>query len=305
MERDLLPVESIQERDIDLLLLEELSTDASFCAWFFQELALPPFSNLLGAWKSISEFGLGETDILCAYESQGAPILLLLENKLDASFQEDQFARYLLRAQQYKTTQAYQEAYCVLVAPASFCQAQHAFDRFITYETIAQWLHQSGTPRGRFKSKLLQIAVQKQRRGYQPINSVSVQRFWQLYWHYREEHHARFRMKKPDLVPHNSDWPILRDEALLGILFYHKLAQGHVDATFRNFSDDLVRQLKNLLPPQAAVVQHNTYFSIRLATQPLDRTQDFHQQLAQVAQAFERLERLRAWLHRHQHLWGD
>ncbi len=41
MEQSILPIESIQERDVDLILLEELSTDNSFCDWFVRELNLP------------------------------------------------------------------------------------------------------------------------------------------------------------------------------------------------------------------------------------------------------------------------
>ena len=40
MEQTILPVEAIQERDVDLILLEELSTDNSFCEWFIRELDL-------------------------------------------------------------------------------------------------------------------------------------------------------------------------------------------------------------------------------------------------------------------------
>lgn len=31
------------------------------------------------------------------------------------------------------------------------------------------------------------------------------------------------RMKKPNIVPQNSDWPMLYDDNLKGIVFYHKL----------------------------------------------------------------------------------
>lgn len=34
MEQSILPIESIQERDVDLILLKELSTEDTFCKWF-------------------------------------------------------------------------------------------------------------------------------------------------------------------------------------------------------------------------------------------------------------------------------
>lgn len=69
MEQNILTIESIQERDIDLILLEELSTDNLFCEWFIKELGLFALTSLNGAWRSISAFGLGETDILFSYNS--------------------------------------------------------------------------------------------------------------------------------------------------------------------------------------------------------------------------------------------
>ena len=70
MNNELLPVESIQERDVDLILLEELSTDITFCEWLINKLKLPYLSRIDGAWRSISGYGLGETDLLFSYFSQ-------------------------------------------------------------------------------------------------------------------------------------------------------------------------------------------------------------------------------------------
>ena len=39
MNNELLPVESIQERDVDLILLEELSTDIIFYEWLINYIS--------------------------------------------------------------------------------------------------------------------------------------------------------------------------------------------------------------------------------------------------------------------------
>ena len=70
MQETILPIESIQERDVDLILLEEFCTDNTFCDWFVRELNLPKFSSSNGAWRSITDYGLGETDILFSYNSK-------------------------------------------------------------------------------------------------------------------------------------------------------------------------------------------------------------------------------------------
>ena len=77
MEEKILPIESIQERDVDLFLLEEFATDNSFCEWFISELDLPEISENIGVWRSISSYGLGETDILFSYKSESKKIYIL------------------------------------------------------------------------------------------------------------------------------------------------------------------------------------------------------------------------------------
>lgn len=59
MKQTILPIESIHERDVDLILLEELSTDNSFYECFIRELHLPVLTTVNGVWRSISAFGLG------------------------------------------------------------------------------------------------------------------------------------------------------------------------------------------------------------------------------------------------------
>lgn len=55
-------------------------------------------------------------------------------------------------------------------------------------------------------------------------------------------------MKKPDIVPHNSDWPMLYDGRLKNIVFYHKLGQGNTDATFNGNLEEVEFKIKELLP---------------------------------------------------------
>ena len=126
-------IESVQERDVDLLLLEELNVDFDFAHWFISTLNLPDLTLVIGAWRSVSDFGLGETDILFSYQSNNDKVYLLLENKLDASFQENQAVRYKQRAQKYKDDNECNHAFSILIAPKEYCHNQKDFDTFLTY----------------------------------------------------------------------------------------------------------------------------------------------------------------------------
>jgi hypothetical protein len=296
MEYTILPVESILERDVDLILLEELITDNSFCEWFVNELNLPRFLSVNGAWRSILGFGLGETDILFSYNSEDSKIFVLIENKLDASFQEAQYERYTKRATEYLIKNECDKTYTVLVAPNLYCENQNDFEISISYETIALRFELIGSKRNLFKSELLKIASEKLRRGYQPVNSETVQKFWHSYWHFKEKHHPSFTMKKPGIVPHNSDWPMLYDDELQGVTFYHKLGQGNTDANFRGFSNELYFKIKEKLPNGMLLEKHNKSFSIRIKSSKIDRTKEFEDQIENIQQGLFNLEQIRNWI---------
>ena len=296
MNQNIIPIESILERDVDLILLEELSTDATFCQWFTAKLALPSPSAINGAWRSISAFGLGETDILFSYQANEKKIFVLIENKLDADFQNEQFIRYEKRAQEYMANYECDWAFTVLIAPKLYCENQTDFENSLTYESIAEKFESVGTKRSTFKSQLLRIAVEKLRRGYQPVNSIPVQSFWLSYWQYRQAHFPNLTMKKPDIVPHNSDWPMLYDERLKEVVFYHKLAQGNVDATFKCLSIEKEKAIKEQLPKWAIMVKHSKSISIRVPSKKIDRTKDFQSQIMQVEEGLKDIEQLRDWI---------
>ena len=40
MDYNYIPVESVQERDVDLLLIEELNVSLDFCKWFISAIGL-------------------------------------------------------------------------------------------------------------------------------------------------------------------------------------------------------------------------------------------------------------------------
>jgi hypothetical protein len=90
-------VQSITERDIDLLLLEELNVSPDFSSWFYSKvMSGNPSPILKGAWHSVSDPELGESDLIAIYDNGHA---ILIENKIDAVEQLKQAERYRLRGE--------------------------------------------------------------------------------------------------------------------------------------------------------------------------------------------------------------
>jgi hypothetical protein len=105
-------------------------------------------------------------------------------------------------------------------------------------------------------------------------------------------------MKKPTIVPHNSDWPMLYDDNLKGIIFYHKLAQGNTDATFVGLTEDIALKIKEILPEDFQFIKHSKSFSVRIISEKIDRTKEFNEQLNQVEIGLKNIEKLRFWLNK-------
>lgn len=296
MKQNCQKLESIQERDIDLLLMEELNVNNAFADWIIKKLELPSPSTFEGAWHSISEFGLGETDLLLSYTSHQKLIYVLIENKLDASFQDQQHFRYTERARRYEAAGDCDVAVVVLVAPTAYCANQNEFSLFLTYEDIATWFASSGDVRSKYKSEVIELAVAKSRRGYTAINSELVQTFWYKYWKLKREMLPEFQMKEPLIVPYNSDWTILSVDELPMVKFYHKWKQGNVDATFYGLAEDRIEQLEEQCSEPFEVVRHTSGFSLRLRTAVVNRLESFEEQRENVIEGLNCMRELRAYL---------
>ena len=112
-------VASIAERDIDLLFLEEISVSTSFQTWIanhlFEDAADLTF---LGAWHSVSDAELGESDLLAIYlHKEGGKVAALIEDKINAPRTERQAARYKERGRKGVGSGSWASFVTCLLAP--------------------------------------------------------------------------------------------------------------------------------------------------------------------------------------------
>ncbi|MPW28420.1 hypothetical protein F9L16_05315 [Agarivorans sp. B2Z047] len=93
--------DSIKERDIDLLLIEELHIEPSFQQFIFESLIPQQKSvSFIGAWHPVSTHN-GESDVIVIFSDENGKIVaLLIENKINASAQYRQGERYIERSKE-------------------------------------------------------------------------------------------------------------------------------------------------------------------------------------------------------------
>lgn len=299
-----IPVEAVQERDIDLLILEELKCNPKFTGWILSEtIDLKENYEFIGAWHSLSQVGLGESDLAFKIKTKSELILFLIENKIDADFQPDQANRYRQRGQKRVENRECDIFYTILVAPKNYIVRNDDFDFYIEYEAIKDWfITQSGLgDRATYKAEVLEIAIEKLRRGYTAIVDERATKFWWAYYNFANENYPHLKMKKPQAgIPKGSSF-IIFEPSDIGLgkrdLIIHK-GYGVVDLQLAGKGDEinsLVEMFQNTLSEDMEIVKANKSASIRIKVEAIDVTKDFNEQKEIIANALDKADRLYHW----------
>ena len=180
-------IESVLERDTDLLILEEWSVNSEFAHWLLEQFSVTQKFFSFDGWHSVTDPQYGESDLLLVAKNASTKIAVLLENKIDAIAQEEQSKRYFLRAEKLKQELDLTSTVVGIIAPEHYLQNNQEAQNYpfqISYESIAEWFSAQAGVRDLYRAAVLKSAIEKERRGYRPVKDEQVSRFWHDYWKY-------------------------------------------------------------------------------------------------------------------------
>lgn len=289
-------IEAVTERDIDLLLLEELNVSNDFSSWFYSVVTKNDDIPLCrGAWHSISDASLGESDLVAIYENG---LAILIENKIDALAQPKQGKRYKARGEKGIQTGSWKSFYTCMVAPSLYLQKEKDASEYntnLSYEEISDWFKSlnHNDQRAKYKSYLIQEAIEQNRRGYTINPDKRVTDFWSKYWELTIQQYPELEMKKPGIKPANSDWPHFRPSTLKkGLSIVHKLERGDIDLQIAGASEKL-EYLQNLLSDiEVEVVKAGKSAAVRFKVDSIDRFSSFESQKNIVIEGLDAARKL-------------
>ncbi|CAM5179457.1 hypothetical protein [Alishewanella longhuensis] len=200
---------NISERDVDLLLLEELLVSEPFAIWFVSAIKQQPSSiTIIGAWHSVSDALLGESDLIIKFTSEAGVIeAILLENKIDAIAQTEQGYRYNMRGVKGITQNEWAAFITCLLAPQSYLDRNtEPYDVEISYEQVIAFFQKNADIRSQYRAAFLQEAVEKNRRGYQSVVCLRMTEFAAAYLNFVASNHPELNpeIAKPRAAGH--DW---------------------------------------------------------------------------------------------------
>jgi hypothetical protein len=182
-------IEAVYERDIDLLLLEEMHSSTEFQDWLTNKVfgTRNVAHSFQGAWHSVTDPALGESDLIFIDGvGNGERRAILIENKIDAPSQPNQAVRYRERGAIGIGEGNWQEFRTLLIAPQKYLDSisnANLYDSQLSYEQVQDWFASIYPQNSRiaYKIEFLNAAIAQNRRGYQPIPNEAVTRFWHKY----------------------------------------------------------------------------------------------------------------------------
>jgi len=281
-------IEAVTERDVDLLLLEELSVSDAFVTWLVGRTTQHLNPVRVGVWHSLMDAEFGESDLILTYKNETTTKhALLIENKIDAVVQPEQAQRYHKRGDKGLSDQNWDEYKTCLVAPQKYLNTTsnaQLYDFAISYESLQRWfLEQETDPvRYHYRAKIIQEAIEKNRRGYTIVPDDRVSDFWFRYWELSSQIAPELELKEPSMKPSKSSWIHFYPSTLTkNMHIVHKLEKGVVDLQINGGAqqaDQIVARLQPIIPDDVSIEITGKSLSLRKEVPIINHFGDFDDQ---------------------------
>lgn len=169
------PFALLAERDMDLLVLEEMLSSEPFRKWLVSKLynGSRQFRRMVGAWHTPSLDPLGSVDILFVFEEmlEGHKCAILIENKIDQPKQNLQAQRYFEFGEKGIEDGYWDEYLTCLFSPQAYfssLEPSEYFSSYLSYEEIEEWFSRAAqetrsatVERAAYKKTLIRQAIEQ------------------------------------------------------------------------------------------------------------------------------------------------
>jgi hypothetical protein len=233
-------IASVAERDIDLIVMEEFSVNDEFRDWFSSRIyGETIFLEIIGTWHSVVVEDLGESDIVFVFQAHtGQRIALLIENKINALPQPKQSKRYKIRGQKGIMKGDWDEFRTCLIAPSKYfgsIKNTESYDTVIAYEELLSFFssRRFRDDRYKYKAKIIQEAIEQNRRGYQPEYNQAMTEFVKQYVDYAVNNFKDLGIQEAKPRPSGSTWVMFNPHDLpKHMSLCHQLTAGTIKLFF-------------------------------------------------------------------------
>ena len=271
--------DTVLERDMDLLIMEEFISDPAFAQIFLNSIGITSAYTIEQAIHSLTDADLGESDIVFILNVDGRRYAVHIEDKVDAQAMKAQYDRYHQRASKDIAAGVY-DAYAVLiVAPEKYLSVNieaHKYEHQVSYELLRNHFDSKADIRSQYKLALIDRAIYEQKSGYQWEANPDVVQFCSAMDAYQKEHY-------PGLPIGTQAWWRGYKTLLPDATIVYKANKGFCDLQFSNCTpQELYPRVKEHLSERMTVEKAGKSASVRIHTQPVWFEHQFEDRIVEV-----------------------
>ena len=232
----------VTERDMDLLFLEELACSKSFLKIFLNKIHIDN-ADVIEIEHSKTDIEFGESDITLIIQSENKRIALLIEDKIDAIAMPNQYSRYIIRGKFGIKNGDYSEYYVFIIAPQKYLSENSEAKKYpyqVSYEECIEYFENiNADSRSDFKLQQIKSAINKQKTGYQVIESEHATAFWERYIEYQKNHYPQLCITNGNGKKGARMKWVYYSVPIADIHLIHKIDSGFVDLEFSGYGEKI------------------------------------------------------------------
>lgn len=280
--------ETVLERDMDLLIIEEFVSDPDFARIFLNAAGIQEAYTVERIIHSKMDAQYGESDVVVFLKLGDRLHALHIEDKIDAIAMPNQGGRYHLRAQKDIANGEYQSYSVLITAPEKYLKNNAEAQKYahkVSFEQLQRYFADKKDVRSEYKHALISQAIHAGKNGYQWTANPHVVRFCTAMYAYQAEHFAG--------MPRGSVawWPTYKT-IHKDVSINFKANKGHCDLSFPCPVDALYRQYKDRIHGRMTIEQTGKSSAIRIAVKPIDFEKAFEEHIPEVHEALQAIKEL-------------
>lgn len=269
-------VNKFVERDIDMLLAEELRVNSAFGEWIMSHFGIANEVMYPAAFTNVSVVDDGsEADVLVKFRTAGGKFhLLLIENKIDAQLMPNQLERYIRRGEG-EVRKGEVIGYSILFfTPPNYPYTSIPDGvRHVSFESAATALRElSCDVRAEYRASLLEKAIPMRTLMARDAHVVETDPFIKEWW---DSVYVMLEREFPGFFLHKTRYPrsVYFAPETPGQATYLRVDfkghKGEVDLAFKNIKvDDLGELLSQLKGVPGRLVRNDRSAAIQVAGLP-------------------------------------
>jgi hypothetical protein len=289
------------ERDIDLLLAEELSVNPGFGDWLKSRTRFADEAAAVTEVFVSKSDTLGESDLIALYaRPDGSRFAIMIEDKIDAPLQPAQAERYRLRGAGEIKLGACDAFTVLLCAPRYYLEnstGAATFDGAVSFEDIADVLKaDAGSARGLYRAAFLETAATRRVNNWVREIDGPTEAFWSAAYALASREFPILEMK-PLKVTKGSTWITFRPMDMptmpRHVYISMKGDRGQMDLTFNRVNALAFHgRVASLLDADMTIHQTGASAAIRLQAPGFLISDGVEAGMPKVREAFEACARL-------------